>query len=82
MKCVKNSNTNEVKRVSNETADRLVATGNFSFCPKAEWKAMRPKDFVNPEPLAPKLTQEEKALRQRSKKDAYKAQKKAARLNK
>jgi hypothetical protein len=82
MKCVKNTNTNEVKRVSNETANRLVAAGSYAFCPKSEWKALRPKDFVNPETLAPRLSQEEKAQRQSSKKDAYKAQKRAARFGK
>lgn len=88
MKCIKNNLTNEVRRVSDEHADHLVSFVNksmgtplWSFCPKSEWKALRPKDFVNPETLVPKLSQEEKAQRQRSKKDAYKAQKRAARLN-
>jgi hypothetical protein len=82
MKCVKNTSTNEVKRVSNEAAERLVANGNYAFCPKSEWKALRPKDFVNPETLAPKLSQKEKTQRQRSKKEAYRAQKAAAQLGK
>jgi hypothetical protein len=41
MKCVKLIHTGEVKRVSNEQADRCVKTGTHTFCPKSEWKALR-----------------------------------------
>jgi len=41
MKCVKLINTGEVKRVSNEQAERVVKLGTHVFCPKSEWKALR-----------------------------------------
>jgi hypothetical protein len=44
MKCIRNINTKEVRRVSNEQAERQVSTNNWMFCPKSDWKALR----VNP----------------------------------
>jgi hypothetical protein len=44
VKCIRNINTKEVRRVSNEQAERQVATNNWMFCPKSDWKALR----VNP----------------------------------
>jgi hypothetical protein len=47
MKCVKHifpADIVEIKRVSNEQAERLVAMhggGYWNFCPKSEWKALR-----------------------------------------
>ena len=46
MKCLKNSNTAEIKRVSDERATEMVATGNWAFIPKKEWKAIRPTAVV------------------------------------
>jgi hypothetical protein len=43
MKCVKNVHTNEIKRVSDEQANRLVMSGGHYFTPKSEWKALRVK---------------------------------------
>lgn len=40
--CVKNNKT--VKRVSRIEADKMVASGNWQFCPKSEWKALRKPD--------------------------------------
>jgi hypothetical protein len=40
MKCVKN-HTGDIKRVSNEQAERLVSNGVHTYCPKSEWKALR-----------------------------------------
>jgi len=37
MKCLKSSKTGEIIRVSNEKAD--VATREWQFIPKSEWKA-------------------------------------------
>lgn len=45
MKCIK-SITGEIKRVSNDQASRLVSTGSYSYCPKAEWKLVRPSTTV------------------------------------
>lgn len=41
MKCVKNRNTSEIKRVSDDRATEMVANG-WSFVPKSEWKLQRP----------------------------------------
>ena len=41
MKCVMNNLTLEVKRVSDENAERLVAKNDYKYCPKSEWKALR-----------------------------------------
>jgi hypothetical protein len=41
MKCVKNVHTNEIRRVSDEQANRLVMSGGHYFTPKSEWKALR-----------------------------------------
>lgn len=42
MKCVKNADT--VRRVSDEEAERLVATGKWQYCPKDDWrKAGKPR---------------------------------------
>jgi len=43
MKCVRNMTTSEVKRVSNEQAERLVAKSDYKYVPKKEWKALRVK---------------------------------------
>ena len=45
MKCIKIILTDEVKRLSDEIATRLVEGGTAKFCPKSEWKALR----VHPE---------------------------------
>ena len=42
MKCVKSSE-GKVKRVSDHTAELLMLTGSYSYCPKSEWKALRVK---------------------------------------
>ena len=38
MKCIRNMETGEIKRVTDEHAISKVATGKFSYCPKADWK--------------------------------------------
>ena len=43
MKCIRNNDTKEVKRVSNDNATYQVEKGKWSFCPKSEWKALRVK---------------------------------------
>ena len=49
LKCVKHifpADVVEIKRVSNEQAERLVALhggGYWNYCPKSEWKALRVK---------------------------------------
>jgi hypothetical protein len=37
MKCVKNSNGGNVRRVTESVAERLVKAG-WAYCPKSEWK--------------------------------------------
>ena len=38
MKCVKNIKTEEIKRVSTMFADQMVASGQWMFVPRKEWK--------------------------------------------
>lgn len=43
MKCVQYLLTNEIARVENDEAHRLVANGRYRYVPKSEWKkASRP----------------------------------------
>ena len=39
MKCVRNSQTDEVRRVSEVQATRLVISGPWTYAPKSLWKA-------------------------------------------
>tara|TARA_Y100001938_G_scaffold115215_1_gene158478 strand:+ start:93 stop:239 length:147 start_codon:yes stop_codon:yes gene_type:complete len=41
MKCIKKAKT--ILRVSDKEAAEKVATQGYEYCPKHEWKAMRPK---------------------------------------
>ena len=41
MKCIKNNETGEIKRVSEENAVHQVSSGKWSFAPKQEWKKIR-----------------------------------------
>lgn len=47
MKCIKvikKTNSNElgtIRRVDDKEAETRVKTGNWAFCPKSEWKALR-----------------------------------------
>lgn len=38
MKCMKNKNSKEIKRVSDEDADDMAKKGTWDYCPKVEWK--------------------------------------------
>ena len=38
MKCVKNIVTDQVKRISDDDAYKLVSKGDWAWCPKKEWK--------------------------------------------
>ena len=40
MKTIKKNN--EVKRVSDETALEMVRDKEYEYCPKSEWKKIRP----------------------------------------
>lgn len=42
MKCVKRRD-GVVKRIRNEAANAMVATGDYKFVPKNEWKAQEQK---------------------------------------
>ena len=46
MKCVKNKESQEVRRLSDEIASNRVNTGQWSFCLKSEWKALRDKPVI------------------------------------
>jgi hypothetical protein len=44
MKTIKNIKSNEVKRVTDEVAEKtVVGINNWEYCPKSEWKALRPQ---------------------------------------
>ena len=43
MKCVRRNKDGLVKRVRNDAADAMVASGDFKFVPKKEWKAQERK---------------------------------------
>ena len=40
MKCIKNQN-GDIKRVSNEHAERVVSLGTYSYVTKSQWKLLR-----------------------------------------
>jgi hypothetical protein len=47
MKCVKNLTTGEIKRVDDQTADRMCKNPTmYWFAPKSEWKAQNRKPVV------------------------------------
>ena len=47
MKCVKNLTTGEIKRVDDETADRLCKNPKlYWYSPKSEWKSQNRKPVV------------------------------------
>ena len=41
MKCVKNKNDGNIRRVENDKATALVKLGAWNYCPKSEWKAVK-----------------------------------------
>lgn len=41
MKCVKNQATEQIQRVSNDQAKKLVATGEWRYICKLAWKQLR-----------------------------------------
>jgi len=56
MKTIKNLKTNEIKRVTDEVADKTVnvtklydfdlskaSNKDWAYCPKSEWKVLRPQ---------------------------------------
>ena len=72
MKCVKNLNTNEVKRVSDKSAEYITSrqgTPVWKFCPKSEWKALRIQ------PVAPIVHTDEQKQEQARKADKRKQEK-------
>lgn len=40
MKCIKNVITNEIKRVKNEEAEKLVQSNSWKYCSKTLWKQL------------------------------------------
>ena len=46
MKTIKNQS--EIKRVSDEEANRLVGTEGWRYCPKYQWKQLRKTNPVAP----------------------------------
>lgn len=52
MKCIKNIITGEIKRTTNENAEKQVRTGAFIFVKKVDWKAA-PGTSHNPSKTAP-----------------------------
>ena len=43
MKCIKNTTTGTIKRVTDNDAKRYVKEGTFVYCPKHEFKATKEK---------------------------------------
>ena len=82
MKCVKNLNTDEIKRVTEDRASSMVNLGTWKYVPKSEWKAVRVLPPVVVPEAAPKESQEQKKARQFTKKKAYRDARKAARIAK
>jgi hypothetical protein len=41
MKCIKNTKTNEIVRVTDDKAAELVTSSTHVYVPKSEWKAQR-----------------------------------------
>jgi len=39
MKCIKNTNTNEVKKVTDEAADEVTRTKNWVYISRSDYKA-------------------------------------------
>ena len=37
-KCVKNTSTGQIKRISDEEAKKLVKSGKYVYCPKSEYQ--------------------------------------------
>ena len=83
MKCVKNIESAEIRRVSEQIAENLVNTSKWKYIPKSEWKPTRqvPAASIVPEVSSEhKQTQEEKKIRQKTKKDAYREAKRLSRV--
>lgn len=38
MKCIKPVKDGKIIRVKDDKAHEMVASGNYSYCPKSEWK--------------------------------------------
>jgi hypothetical protein len=71
MKCIKNNN-GEVKRLSNEIAERQVASGLAKYCPKSEWKTLRVKPV---EVIVPTDEQKQEIMRKADKRKMEKVKK-------
>jgi len=41
MKCIKSKSGKTIERVKDDVAMKKVDSGNWSYCPKSEWKATR-----------------------------------------
>jgi hypothetical protein len=63
MKCLKNTKTGNIIRVSDEQADR--ATSEWKFIPKSEWKAQFKKEVEVKEEVAVEETISEKQLKKK-----------------
>ena len=63
MKCVKNLTTGEIKRVDDETADRMCKNPKmYWFAPKSEWKSQNRKPVVVEDTETPKKKQKTKKV--------------------
>ena len=61
MKCIENTKTNEINRVSNEEAEQLMHLGGYKYVNKQRWKdAGKPRNSVHGE--LNRLKQQESVL--------------------
>ena len=70
-KCIRNKVSNEILRVKVEDAERMVASGNWNYCPKMEWKIATGKKAAPKTETVSKeiseLVKEKKAARSKTK---------------
>lgn len=84
-RCVKSKINSEILRVRAEDSDKMVASGNWNYCPKMEWKIATGKKSAPKQETVSKeiasLVKEKKAKRAIAKKaKVQKVQKTAAEL--
>lgn len=47
MKCVKSKSTSKIERVTDTTAVKLVNSGQYTYCPKREYKQQQERISSN-----------------------------------
>ena len=72
MKCIKNVETNEIKRIDDVVAQTRVVSGEWIYIPKSEWKLIRGKvsktdtqNPINPQTTDTAIVKEKKKKKER-----------------